>query len=99
MPGNLSEHALEIPYYFLILESQHPDTGTFQIRVARPVVKLPGVVVVCRAVKLDSELLRHAIEIEHVGSGPMLTAKLPAGELPSLKVFPQRRFCGRQLFA
>jgi hypothetical protein len=51
------------------------------------------------AVEFDSELLAHAIEVQHVSPNPVLAPKSSAGDLPALKMFSQDRLRGRELLA
>ena len=90
--GNLSQHSFEIVDYIPILETQHLDSRRLQKCLSGPVTELSGIMIVCSAVKLDGQLCRYAVEIEYVWSYPVLAAKSSAGELPSLKLQPERCF-------
>ncbi len=73
---NLGHHAVVAGTHLVVGEPHYPNPLRIEIRRA-PLVVLVGVVV-SRAVQLDAQPQRRAVEVEHEGSDALLPPPLPS---------------------
>lgn len=99
MPCYLGQYALRIVNHIAILESQHTESCARQETISSVVADLRCIMVMSSTVKLDRQAFARAEEVQDVRAHAMLAAELPACQLASLKMLPERCFGGSQALA
>ncbi|HJQ61891.1 MAG TPA: hypothetical protein VJ834_03455 [Burkholderiales bacterium] len=84
MPSDFSKHAFKIRDHIPILEPQHLDSAICKKPIARFIVPLRLIVIMCSAIKLDSQPLQWTVKIEDVRAATVLAAKFSSGKLRAL---------------
>jgi hypothetical protein len=84
VPSDFSKHTFQIRDHIPILEPQHLDSAICKKPIARFIVPLRSIVIMCSAIKLDSQPLQRTVKIEDVRTATVLTAKFSSGKLRAL---------------
>ncbi len=99
MPGYGLQNNFSVFKYLFVFESYDANALLSQIRLPLIIVFPPSRIVVYLPIQLNGKFLSRAIKIDDVRPAAMLPSKLPASELTSLQIPPERTFRARCVIA